>query len=453
MLEKYKGMYWHALHTEMAAFWKSNDTMKPFCQNAISGNSLKYGSKPVPRHSLHVCHLAYTFYEGDNRVIRYAEMMHEQGNDVEVVALREKGQEQCTERNGIRVFHLQHRTVNEKYALTYLVKLLFFLIRSTIFISLQHLRRPYHVLHVHNMPDFLVFAVWLPKLTGAKIILDIHDILPELFADKFGGNKKSFLFRLLLLVERMSCAFADHVIVANDIWRDRLISRSVSENKCTTIMNYPNLQLFKPLPESEKRNDGKFVMIYPGSLNYHQGLDVAVKAFARIKDELPFIEFYIYGSGPAKEELIALVKELNLSDRIFFPPSLPIEEIAKIMARADLGIIPKRAEGFGNEAFSTKTLEFMACGVPIIVSDTRIDRYYFDDSIAVFFKSGDEEALAEAMRYAVQNQEKMRRLSQHALTFVSGKSWEKHKNMYDSILKSLLEDFSDNDKRTMHSSN
>ncbi len=38
------------------------------------------------------------------------------------------------------------------------------------------------------------------------------------------------------------------------------------------------------------------------------------------------------------------------------------------MWRADLGVVPKRAEGFGNEAFSTKILEFMACGVPVLVS-------------------------------------------------------------------------------------
>lgn len=205
-------------------------------------------------------------------------------------------------------------------------------------------------------------------------------------------------------------------------------------------MNYPNLQLFKPLPQSEKRNDGKFVMIYPGSLNYHQGLDLAVKAFARVKDELPNMEFYIYGSGPAKEELIALVQQLNLSDRIFFPSSLPIEEISKIMAKADLGIIPKRAEGFGNEAFSTKTLEFMACGVPIIVSETRIDRYYFDDSIVVFFKPGDEKDLAEAIRKTANNKEKMRKLSRNALEYVSNKGWEKHKSMYNHILDNLLFD-------------
>ena len=64
---------------------------------------------------------------------------------------------------------------------------------------------------------------------------------------------------------------------------------------------------------------------------------------------------------------------------------IPLEEIAKIMAQADLGVVPKRSEGFGNEAFSTKTLEFMALGVPVLASGTKIDHYYFNDSVVEFF--------------------------------------------------------------------
>ena len=53
----------------------------------------------------------------------------------------------------------------------------------------------------------------------------------------------------------------------------------------------------------------------------------------------------------------------------------------KRMAEADFGIVPKRSEGFGNEAFSTKIFEFMALGIPVIAADTKIDKYYFNDSL------------------------------------------------------------------------
>ena len=49
------------------------------------------------------------------------------------------------------------------------------------------------MIHVHSVPDFLVFAALVPKLLGARIILDIHDILPEFYASKFGASKDSRL--------------------------------------------------------------------------------------------------------------------------------------------------------------------------------------------------------------------------------------------------------------------
>ena len=102
---------------------------------------------------------------------------------------------------------------------------------------------------MHNVPDFLVFAAVLPRLTGAKVILDVHDILPELYQGKFSARTASRVFRCLLTVERLSCAFAHHVVVANHLWHRTLTTRSVVATKCTTIMNYPDLRLFKPRPQ------------------------------------------------------------------------------------------------------------------------------------------------------------------------------------------------------------
>ena len=58
-------------------------------------------------------------------------------------------------------------------------------------VSRRHLREKYDLIHVHSVPDFLVFTAWLPKLTGTPVILDIHDILPEFYASKFGLDPSS----------------------------------------------------------------------------------------------------------------------------------------------------------------------------------------------------------------------------------------------------------------------
>jgi glycosyltransferase involved in cell wall biosynthesis len=387
---------------------------------------------------LRVCHVAYTFYETDNRVRRYAETLAERGDLVDVLALRRDGQERRGQNNGVRVFRLQRRRVNEGGALSYLVKILLFAVRATALIVVRHIRNPYDVLHVHNVPDFLVFAAWLPKLTGARIILDIHDILPELYADKFRKPRQSWTFRILCWIERKSARFANHVIVASDLWREKLIRRTgLAPDQCTTLLNYPDRRLFKPLPESKRRRNGKFILLYPGTLNHHQGVDIAVEAFALVRERMPNAELHIYGEGPGLPQIAAMVEAIGGNGTIRLRPPVPIEEIALVMADADLGVIPKRAEGFGNEAFSTKSLEFMACGVPIVMARTKVDSHHFDESLVSFFESGDPDSLARAILEDYERPEERLARAARATTFVSDLDWSAKQAAYIRILDAV----------------
>ncbi len=74
------------------------------------------------------------------------------------------------------------------------------------------------------------------------------------------------------------------------------------------------------------RNDGKLIVMFPGGLQWHQGLDIAIRAFAKIPAKLPQAEFHIYGDGNMKDQLVALVKELGLTEKIqnFFRPAAGI---------------------------------------------------------------------------------------------------------------------------------
>jgi glycosyltransferase involved in cell wall biosynthesis len=178
-------------------------------------------------------------------------------------------------------------------------------------------------------------------------------------------------------------------------------------------------------------------MIYPGTLGWHQGLDIAIKAFAAIKDQAPEAEFYIYGRGPEKRNLERLITELGLQRRVFIKDTIPIEQIANVMANADLGIIPKRNDPFGGEAFSTKILEFMSLGVPLIASETKIDKFYFNDSMLKFFTPDDVNDLAECMLLLRTDKALRDRLRENAQEFVENYRWEKKKHEYLELVDSL----------------
>jgi len=388
---------------------------------------------------MRIAHVAYTFIEEDTRVLRYITALTEQGHEVEVFCLKKPGQPWKGNAAGGTLFRLQKRELDETSPLSYFVKILRFFFVSGAWLSLRHAFRPFRLIHVHNVPDFLVFASWLPKLTGAKIILDIHDILPELYAHKFHRSKGSFIFKALLQVEKLSTRWADHVIVANDIWLDRLTQRSVKGDKCTAMINYPDTLLFKPGPGKSKfDSDGRFVLLYPGSLNRHQGLHVAIEAMGMLRERIPKAELHIYGGGPTLEDLKKLVRRLGLEEKVFFQPSLPLSQIAQVEKEADAGVVPKLADGFGNEAFSTKSMEFMACAVPVIISRTLIDTTYFTDDHVWFFNPGDPASLADTIYKVYSNPDEVRAKVKAALDLVSKNNWEVKKHQYLNLVKSLV---------------
>jgi glycosyltransferase involved in cell wall biosynthesis len=385
---------------------------------------------------MRVCMLGYTFYETDSRVRQYAKALRERGDEVDFIGLGTKGQlaEEVVE--GVRTFRIQRRQFDEKGKISYLFKLLRFLASSSLLLSRKHLRNRYDLIHIHSVPDFLVFAAWLARLTGAKIVLDIHDVVPEFYASKFKVPPGSLSFGSLLLVERLCTAFADHVIVANDVWREKLICRSLKPSKCTTILNYP----MHIVPQGHARHEArsKFIILYPGSLNHHQGVDIAVRAFALVKNLIPESEFHIYGQGSEFENILRQIQQLGLEKRVFLRPQVSHEDILRIMERADLGVDPKRTDGFANEALGGKIFEFMALGVPTVISDTLTNKHYFNDSVVRFYRGGDAEDLAHSILALHRDQEATRRLVQTASEFVRDYEWDVRISIYLDLVDSLV---------------
>jgi glycosyltransferase involved in cell wall biosynthesis len=416
----YAGQYWQALPREAAAYCRS------------------LGDALPTRKRRRVCMAAYAFYDTDNRIIRYAESLVRRGDLVDVLALRREGQPANSLVNGVRVSRIQHRERNERGKLDYLLRLLQFFIASSSILAWRTLTRRYDVIHIHSVPDFEVFAAWFAKLGGSRIILDIHDIVPEFYASKFGVSQDSAICKSLIRIERWSTQFANHVIIANHLWRDRLLTRTMMPaSRCSVFLNCVDANLFYPRPRL--RTDGRFILVYHGGLQWHQGLDLAVRAFGRVRDAVPSAEFHIYGEGGEKPKLLRIIAELGLQAQVLIKPVVPFHEIPALVAEADMGIVPKRADSFGNEAFSTKIFEFMAMGVPVVVSRTAIDSYYFNNDVVRFFTSGQEEELAEEMRALMTDPAARRAQADRALSFVRRHLWDTRRGAYTHLIDQMAE--------------
>ncbi|MGE3310753.1 MAG: glycosyltransferase, partial [Limisphaerales bacterium] len=420
MIGKYSGAYWHALPREVSRHARS---------------AYPTGGPRRPRHA---CMVSYSFFEQDNRVQRYAKALAARGDTVDVLTLRPSSIPDTTATNGhpappshflpgIRVFHVQGRIRDEKKITDFATRMASFFYRSSRLLNLLRRIRQFDVIHVHNVPDFLVFAAWAARRRGSRVILDLHDLLPEFYSSKFKTRPGSPLFRLLLLCERWSCRFADHVIVSNHLWRDKVAERTGLAETCSAMVNHVDTQPYRQLSatrEEAPSGSRPLIAAFPGGFYHHQGLHVAIEALARVRIRHPEVELHLVGDGPERERLEDLAGKLGLNAAVRIMPSIPISEVPAFLATADIGVVPKLADGFGNEAYSTKIMEFMAAGVPVLASSTKIDRFYFGSGEVKFFESGNPEDMARAWVELIETPSERATLVRKGFEYVDSHGWE-----------------------------
>ena len=338
--------------------------------------------------------IAYTPYEMDARVKRAAEALAERGHHVDVFAVPQDGIIRASNTGHLRFYRLRmrkQRTAATRYAFEYGG----FFAWACILVSFLQIRRKYDIVYVHNMPNFLVFAGLIPKLAGAKIVLDVHDPAVELLACVRGRELPRWLRFLAVAEERISISFADALITVNEPMRQRL--RTISRLPTAVVMNLPDPALFGPY-EAARPRDGVQSLVYSGTITERNGLDLVVQAVSLLAADFPSLRFRIIGEGPALESVLALAEEKGVSDRVEFRGFVSHYEIPAAVSDAVAGISAQREDAFGALVFSVKVAEYVALGLPVICSGTATMRHYFDDDEMLFFEPANTQDLARAIR-------------------------------------------------------
>lgn len=305
---------------------------------------------------------------------------------------------------------------------------------------LRHPRR-YDLIHINNMPDFLVFAAWLPRALGRPVIHDVHDLMPELYHEKFGTGKLRWVIRALEAQERWAGQFATSVLTVEERLKDILARRGIRRDKIHVLMNLPDERIFSPrtAPES-KPDDAPFVLVYHGTLARRLGLDIAIRAVARARSSIPRLALRIIGAGEERERLIALRNELGMQDAVTFSTGfVPVEAIPAMLADADVGVVPLRISSGTDIMLPTKLLEYVALGIPCIVPRTGTVARYFTEDMVQFFVAEDVDSLSDAIIALYRDQGRRIRLSEEATErFARIYSWTEHKKVYTSLVEALL---------------
>jgi glycosyltransferase involved in cell wall biosynthesis len=188
--------------------------------------------------------LLFSYYPSDARPRRAAEALAKEGMQVEVICLRRSDDEPTRETfRGVQIRRIplkRRRAGASAYVLQYLL----FILSAFFLLAVRSLRRRFALVHVHNMPDALVFSALIPKLLGAKVVLDLHDPMPELLMTIFRLPPDSPAVRGLKWLERRSIAFADVVLTVNLACKKIFASRSCPAAKIHVVMNSPDEEIF-----------------------------------------------------------------------------------------------------------------------------------------------------------------------------------------------------------------
>jgi len=389
-----------------------------------------------------LCIIVHKNYYFDTRIRRYAESLLKCGFQVDVICPPQEYEKSFEVIKGLKVYtipihHRQRGPIG--YVLEY--GLSFFL--YCIYLMFLHIKNQYQFIHVHNLPDLLVFSALIPRIFGTPLILDIHDPMPELFISKYGEGAHKLIYRLIVLQEKLSCMLANAVITANSIFKQNIIARGTPAEKITVINNYPDLKIFNRSSYINARKARKeaFTLIYPGTIAPRYGLETAIRALPLLVTRIPNISLVIIGpEAPHKEQLKQLVEKLGLSSHTVFLPLAKNEEMPQRIAQADIGIYPALCDAHMNIATPTKVLEYAAMGIPIISSRLRIMEEIFGNSSIMMFEPEDVNQFAQCVIKLYENPSLREELVLKAdQKFVQKCCWENEVQKYLALLNQLIQ--------------
>jgi len=379
--------------------------------------------------------IAYTNYTTDPRVIRAAEAAVEAGFQVDVLALRRPGEPAEEVVRGVRVIRVPQARYRGRFRSSYVLAYLKFTLLCFVYSTRLFVGRRYSVVHVHNMPDVLVFSAVIPRILGAKVILDIHDPMPETVGAKYGRGD-TWLARVLLFLERRSVAFAHCTLTVSAPLRDTVLARhGYPEGAISVVANFADPRLFEAMPYP--RIEGRVQFVFHGTILERYGLRTLVDAVAKLRHR-DKIRVRVIGEGDFSETFKQLIAEHRVGDVIdFWQRVYPLQDIPKVLSDCHVGLVPLDITPISDFALPLKLVEYTCLGLPSVTVNSTAISYYLRPDECLFYPSGDALALAGVLDDIAEHPEQLCEYRNRLPAARERMSWTREKQKYIEILREL----------------
>lgn len=389
------------------------------------------GDQVAPKR---VCMIAYTKYSIDGRVRLEAESLMNWGHEVILLVGKEGATPRTYSVGGVRVKELGVGIYGDKGQFRYLLSYLTFLVLAFIACTRLFIQSRVDVIHVNNMPDVLVFAALIPRLFGSKLILDVHDTVPETYVAKFGITSR-LIFNFLRFEEWISFGLAHRLICVNHVQRDVLIKRGVPAEKIVTVITTQKFKSRKRVTKNHNQAQA-FRVVNHGTISKRLGVDLIVQATAKLVHEIPGFELHLYGEGDDLENVLFLIQALGLSESVHFHGVVPWEALPEELETMDVGIVANRANVATELMLPAKLIDYVALDIPAIVPKLKAIQYYFSPDMVSFYEPENVDSMVAATVNLYRDKARRGRQPKSARSFLDKYRWDD----YQSGLRGLYND-------------
>ncbi|WP_457594129.1 glycosyltransferase family 4 protein [Hydrogenimonas sp.] len=216
---------------------------------------------------------------------------------------------------------------------------------------------------------FTTWAGWaLSKTKRRPWIFELRDLWPESIKT-VGAMKQGKAIEWLESIELGLYRSCDKVVAVTDAFKENLISRGIAPEKIEVVTNGSNTEFFYPRNkdgEIMKRYglEGKFVVGYIGTHGMAHSLDFIVRSLKNVED--PDIRFLFIGDGAMKEKIVAIAKELELSNALFLDP-ISKEEVPRYLSCLDVSLAPLKKSDTFKTVIPSKIFEASAMRKPTLL--------------------------------------------------------------------------------------
>jgi glycosyltransferase involved in cell wall biosynthesis len=383
----------------------------------------------------------HSFYPFELNVKREAEALRDAGYDVDVICLRNENEAPFEVIEGVNVHRLPVGHKRGKI-FRYLWEYNAFFALAANKLARLHRKHRYAAVQVNTMPDYLVFVALYPKLTGARVVLHLHEPVPELFGTMFPSRwyTKPFLWTLGQ-VEQASIRFADRAITVTDQMRDNFVRRGADPEKIAVVVNVPDDRYFRVERyehlrakvqgiKKEEHARGVFRVLTHGSIEERYGFDTIVRAVAIAREQIPGIEFRFMGGGDHLPNVLALAKQLGIEERVHYLGFVPFEQMVEEILLADVCVVAVEKNPYSVLVHTNKMFEYMALERPVIMSRLDAVAAYMQDGAALYFESGNANQLAAQLVDVARHPEAAQSRVQRATALYNEHRWDNEKRRY-----------------------